>query len=219
MAGNSPRLRPLTLAERQVAWVYGLAPTGLVYVLLVGLTYLLTRPDVDLFTYYIRFADTEVSVGGLDVPVDFHMILARLFYVVAYFTWGRSTGHLAVGAHIVDRKTGRRMNAWQKLARGLVQVAGGSTYIILDAISFLLILLDREERRSVYDWIVGTLVVVGDLPPEPEAAYRRSWIGELGRVLRGRSPAPHTLIPSAALRAGANLPPCRPPCLDVSPPS
>ncbi|MDE2937477.1 MAG: hypothetical protein OXR67_00945 [Chloroflexota bacterium] len=60
------------------------------------------------------------------------------------------------------------MNGRQKLVRGLVQVFGGSMYVVLDGISLILILLDREEGRSVYDWLSGTVVVMGDLPPEEE---------------------------------------------------
>ena len=70
-------------------------------------------------------------------------------------------------------------------------LGGGSLYWVLDFMSFLLILLDREERRSVYDWIAGTVVVIGDLPPEEAKEASRSWVGELARALRGKA-APET---------------------------
>ncbi len=189
MGGNSPGLRPLTLPERHYSWMYGLLPAGLIYVVLVGLTYLLTRPDMSIFRYYLDFHDAHEPLTGL--PINFQMIMARGFYLVAYMTWGRSTGHLIIGAHVIDRKTGRRMKTWQKWVRGLAQMSLGSFYTIMDGISFLLILVDRQERRSAYDWIAGTVVVMGDLPPEPETVPGRSWIGELSRALRGR-PAPES---------------------------
>ena len=114
------------------------------------------------------------------------MMLARGFYLIAYFTWGRSTGHLLMGAHVIDRSTGRRMRAWQKLVRGSAQMLTGSMYIVLDGISLILVVLDRQERRSVYDWLSGTVVVMGDLPPEKETAPSRSWVAALVDTLKGR---------------------------------
>ena len=166
--------------------MYGLLPAGLIYGLLVVITYFITRPDVNLFSYYMRPSDATLPIYGVNVPVDVHWFLARAFYLFAYFTWGRSTGHLAVGAQVIDRRTGRRMNGRQKLVRGLVQIFGGSMYIVLDGISLILILLDREERRSVYDWLSGTVVVMGDLPPEEETVPSRSWVAGLVDALRGR---------------------------------
>lgn len=193
MWGKTPGLRPLSLVERHYSWIYALMPSALIYMGLLVVTYFLTQPDENIFTYV--FFPTQhvasVPVFGVNVPVDFQMILARAFYPVAYFTWGRTTGHLVVRANVIDRKTGRRIGARQKLVRGLVQMAGGSLYWVLDFMSFLLILLDREERRSVYDWIAGTVVVIGDLPPEEAKEASRSWVGELARALRGKA-APET---------------------------
>ena len=92
-----------------------------------------------------------------------------------------------MGAHVIDRRTGRRMRTWQKLVRGSAQMLTGSMYIILDGISLILVLLDREERRSVYDWLSGTVVVMGDLPPEEETVPSRSWVAGIVDALRGRS--------------------------------
>ena len=186
MANHSPGLRPPTMVERHYSWLYGFLPSALIYAVLVGVTYLLLRPDVNIFTYYLDFSQTQDPITGLDLPINFQMILARGFYLIAYFTWGRSTGHLVIGAHVVDRRTGRPMRTWQKLVRGSAQVFAGSLYIVLDGISLILILLDREERRSAYDWIAGTVVVVGDLPPEEEKAASRSWLGELAQAIRGK---------------------------------
>ena len=185
MPGNSPELRPLTIAERHITWLYGIAPSSLIYCLLVAITYLLVRPEVDILEFYMSPTETPDPVTGQQWPINVQMILARAFYFIAYFTWGRSTGHLAVGAHVIDRKTGRRMRTWQKIVRGSAQVFAGSMYIVLDAISLLLVLLDRQERRSAYDWLAGTVVVKGELPPEEEAAPARSWFSGLARALRG----------------------------------
>ena len=188
--GDSPRLRPPTLLERNISWMYAMAPTGLAYLGLMALTYLLTRPDMNIFSYFMEPNVSSVAIGDWSVPLNLNMILARSFFLVAYFTWGRSTGHLVIGAHVVDRKTGRRMKTWQKLVRGFAQMGAGSMYIVMDFISLLLILIDREERRSVYDWVAGTMVVVGDLPPEEER--QRSWVAELGRVFRRQPAAPES---------------------------
>ena len=164
-------------------------PSVLIYAVLVGLTYLILRPDVNIFRFYLDFSQTQDPITGLDLPINFQMILARGFYLIAYFTWGRSTGHLLVRAQVIDRKTGRRMRTWQKLVRGFAQMFAGSLYIFLDGISLILILLDREERRSAYDWIAGTVVVVGDLPPEEEKATSPGWLAQLTQAIRVR-PAP-----------------------------
>ncbi len=185
MAGNSPGLRPLTIPERHFTWMYGIMPSCLIYFLLVGITYLLVQTEDSLFRFYMNPARTPDPVTGAQWPVNVQMILARAFYLIAYFTWGRSTGHLVMGAHVIDRRTGRRMRTWQKIVRGSAQVFAGSMYIVLDGISLLLILLDREERRSVYDWLAGTVVVIGDLPPEEETAPARSWFAGFTRSLRG----------------------------------
>ena len=68
----------------------------------------------------------------------------------------------------------------------MAQMLTGSLYIVLDGMSLILVLLDRQERRSVYDWLSGTVVVMGDLPPEEETVPSRSWVSELVDALRGR---------------------------------
>ena len=176
------------MVERHYSWLYGLLPASFIYIILKVITYLLIRPEVGIFDYYMSPTE-DVPLPYVDelVPISLIMFLARAFYLVSYFTWGCSLGHKLVGAHVIDRKTGRRMNTRQKLVRGLVQMLSGSSYLLIDALSLFLILVDRQERRSVYDWLAGTVVVVGDLPPEPEPAARRSWIGELSNALRGRA--------------------------------
>ena len=186
MGGNSRGLRPLTIVERHYTWMYGFMPSVAIYAVLLAVSYGLTRPDMNIFVYYLTFAQTVDPITGRELPINVQMMLARGFYLIAYFTWGRSTGHLLVGANVVDRRTGRRMRTWQKLVRGSAQMLTGSMYIILDGVSLILIILDRQERRSVYDWLSGTVVVMGDLPPEEEKAPARSWIGEMVGALRGR---------------------------------
>ena len=186
MGGNSPGLRPLTLVERHVTWMYGYMPAVIIYTVLLTVSYFLTRPDTNIFLYYLTFSQTQDPITGRELPINVQMMLARGFYLIAYFTWGRSTGHLLMGAHVIDRKTGRRMKTWQKLVRGLAQMLTGSLYIVLDGISLILVIMDRQERRSVYDWLSGTVVVMGDLPPEEETVPSRSWVSELIGALRGR---------------------------------
>ncbi len=186
MGSNSPGLRPPTIVERHYTWLYGFMPSVAIYAVLLAVSYVLTRPDINIFLYYLTFAQTVDPITGRELPINVQMMLARGFYLIAYFTWGRSTGHLVVGAHIIDRRTGRRMSNWQKAVRGSAQMLTGSMYIVLDGISLILIILDRQERRSVYDWLSGTVVVVGDLPPEEERAPARSWIGDIVGALRGR---------------------------------
>lgn len=196
--GQSPGLRPLTLVERQGAWVFGILPVSAVYVSLHLATYFITQPDQPLWFYITGIPTVEVplpfSVGEV-ARVNLIAYLARSIYLVAYFTWGRSTGHLVVGAYIVDRKTMRQIGPGRRLIRGAIQLAGATQltiiplYLILDTLSLLLILNDREQRRSVYDWIAGTLVVTGDVPGEPERVSWRQRLGVLGRALRPRPAA------------------------------
>ena len=186
MGGNSPGLRPLTIVERHITWMYGFMPAVAIYTVLLAVSYFLTRPDINIFLYFLTFSQTVDPITGRELPINVQMMLARGFYLIAYFTWGRSSGHLLMGAHVIDRRTGRRMTTWQKLVRGSAQMLTGSLYIVLDGISLILVLLDRQERRSVYDWLSGTVVVMGDLPPEEETAPSRSWVAQLiGSMRRG----------------------------------
>lgn len=196
--GQSPGLRPLTLVERQGAWVFGILPVSFAYVTLQLAIYLITLPDQPLWLYITEVPTVEIPLSfeeGKVTRVNLIGYLARSIYLVAYFTWGRSTGHLVVGAYIVDRKTMRQIGPGRKLLRGAAQLAGGTQmillplYLILDALSMLLILLDRGERRSVYDWIAGTMVVTGDVPLEPERVSWRQRLDDLSRALRPRPAA------------------------------
>ena len=187
MGSQSPGLRPPTLVERHITWMYGFMPAVVIYTVLLLVSYVLTRPDSNIFLYLLTFSQTQDPITGTELPINIQMMLARGFYLIAYFTWGRSTGHMLMGAHVIDRRTGRRMRTWQKLVRGLAQMLSGSLYVVLDGISLILVLLDREERRSVYDWLAGTVVVIGDLPPEEEKAPERSWLAQLSDALRGRT--------------------------------
>ena len=115
---------------------------------------------------------------------------------------------MAVDAHVVDRKTLRPMRGWQKVMRGAAQMAGGYLYI-LDAISAPLALVDRE-RRSMYDFIAGTVVVIGICPRKrrrrPAGAGWRNWAGFCGGgrpATPGSRPEPHPgPRPPGALRPG-----------------
>ena len=210
--GQSPGLRPLTVVERQGTWLLGLLPVSFAYVSMQIISYLLTWPDRAIWLYIldpptvtlpVPFGEGEGTLlhflwnlvflqfnpTAEGASVNLFGYLARFFYLVAYFTWGRSTGHLAVGAYIVDRKTMRQIGPGRKLLRGLFQVVTAPIYPFLDLMSWGLIWVDREQRRSVYDWIAGTLVVTGDVPGEPERVSWRQRLGVLGRALRPRPAA------------------------------
>ncbi len=193
--GNSPNLRPLTFWERQGAWVVSLLPCAFILMGLRIVTYLITWPDQNMFTYVIGFGPSTVDITlpfwGLDLSMTtLQVILSRVFFLASYYIWGRTLGHLAVGAYVVDRKTMRRIGPGRKLIRGLFQMAISPIYVLVDMLSVGLVLADHEQRRSLNDWVAGTLVVTGDVPPEPEPYAWRSWIAAMSNALRPLSPQP-----------------------------
>ena len=154
---------------------------------------LLSGPDVSVW-HFIRY--TFSFDAGLNMHVDavdtyyVPYVMANGMYGVFYFTWGRSLGHMAVGAHIVDARTGRRMRTWQKAVRSVLQLVNGYVGFlrILDILSAFIVVIDRERRRSIYDMIARTMVVVGDpVEEEPAAAGQRSWFAALFERLSGRT--------------------------------
>ena len=190
--GQSPGLRPLTVVERQGTWILGLLPCAFIYIGLRLFTYFLSPSDQNLFLFLLRPPTVELPLPfvDFDLPlIDLQLILSRIFYPVAYFTWGRSTGHLALGAYIVDRKTMRQIGTGRKLIRGLFQVFTAPIYPFIDLMSWGLIWVDREQRRSINDWVAGTMVVVGDVPMEPERVSWRQRLDDLSRALRPRPAA------------------------------
>lgn len=191
--GNSPNLRPLTLFERHWTWIYGLMPCAFIYLGMRTITNLLLLSNRDAFSFLLKLPTVVLPLPfvDFDLPLaDLQIVLSRLLYPVAYFTWGRSTGHLLMGAYIVDRKTMRRMGPGRKLIRGLFQMAVSPIYPLVDLLSLGMILADREQRRSVNDWVAGTLVVTGDVPPAAEPYAWRSWLAALGNALRPLAPQP-----------------------------
>ena len=191
--GQSPGLRPLTLTERINAWIAGAIPSSFMFFGLKFVTYLLTDPDEALWRYLFGFTPTvnlPLPIGnGEGIEIQLISYLSRSFYVVAYFTWGRNLGHFLADAHVVDRNTMQPMGLGRKLLRSLFLVITAPYFVYIDFLSLLLILLDREQRRSMYDWVAGTLVVMGDLPPATEKARQRRWLGELSRAWRRRPAA------------------------------
>ena len=80
------------------------------------------------------------------------------------------------------------MRTWQKAIRSVLQIANGylGFFRILDIISTLTVIIDREQRRSVYDLAARTVVVIGEpAEDEPESARQQSrmaaWFGQLTR--------------------------------------
>ena len=195
MPGESPELRPLTVWERGFTAIYGGIPSSFMLFVLRAVFLFLSGPDVSVW-HFVRY--TFGFDAGLDMHVDaidtyyVPYVMANGMYGVFYFTWGRSLGHMAAGAHIVDARTGRRMRTWQKAVRSVLQLVNG--YIeflrILDVLSIFSVLIDRERRRSIYDMIAGTMVVVGNpVEEEPEAARQSSWLAALFGQLTGREPS------------------------------
>ncbi len=195
MPQESPGLRPLTIPERGFATLFGGVPGSFTLFALRAVFLLLSGENVSLW-HFVRYA------LGLDNGLGIHVdavdtyylpnVMASGMYGVFYFTWGRSLGHMAVGAHIVDARTGRRMRTWQKAVRSLLQLVNGYVEFlrILDVLSILIVLIDRERRRSIYDMIARTVVVVGNpAEEEPEAARQRSWLAALFGRLAGSESA------------------------------
>ena len=194
MPSESPELRPLNVWERGFTAIYGGIPSSFMLFVLRAVFLFLSGPDVSAW-HFVRY--TFGFDAGLDIHVDaidsyyIPYVMANGMYGVFYFTWGRSLGHMAAGAHIVDARTGRRMRNWQKAVRSVLQLANGYVEFlrILDILSVFIVLIDRERRRSIYDMVAGTMVVVGNpVEEEPEAARQPSWLAALFGQLTGREP-------------------------------
>ena len=195
MPSESPELRPLNVWERGFTAIYGGIPSSFMLFVLRAVFLFLSGPDVSVW-HFVRY--TFGFDAGLDVHVDaidtyyVPYVMANGMYGVFYFTWGRSLGRMAAGAHIVDARTGRRMGTRQKTVRSILQLVNGYVEFlrILDILSIFIVLIDRERRRSIYDIIAGTMVVAGNpVEEEPEAARQRSWLAALFGRLAGREPA------------------------------
>ena len=195
MPGDSPELRPLGVWERGFTAIYGGIPSSFMLFVLRAVFLLLSGPDLSAW-HFVRY--TFGFDAGLDIHVDaidtyyVPYVMANGMYGVFYFTWGRSLGHMAVGAHIVDARTGRRMRTWQKAVRSIMQLVNGYLEFmrILDIVSIFIVLIDRERRRSVYDLAARTMVVVGNpVEEEPEAARQPGWLDALFGRLTGREPS------------------------------
>ena len=194
MPSESPGLRPLTIGERGFTTIYGSIPSAFVQLFLRGLFGILSGPDLSWWqlllyaTGFESFAGLNIRIWIVD-EVGLSHILAAGMYALFYFNWGRSLGHMAVRANIVDAKTGRRMRNWQKAVRSALHiiVAYPLFWAILQLLSVALVLLDRERRRSLYDLAAHTVVVVGEpVEEEPETVRERSWVDALFGRLSGR---------------------------------
>lgn len=175
--------------------MYGMIPGSFVLIMLRAVFTVLSWPDLSAWQF-VRY------ISGFDAGLDVHIpaidtyyvpyVMANGMYAVFYFTYGRSLGHMVVNAHIVHAGTGRRMRTWQKAVRSALQLVNGYVEFlrILDVLSLLMVLIDRERRRSLYDLISGTVVVVGEpVEEEPEPARERSWTAALLGRLTGQQEA------------------------------
>ncbi len=195
MPSESPGLRPLTVWERGFTTIFGGIPGSFMLFALRAVFLLLSGPDLSWW-HFVRY--TFGFDAGLGIHVDIvdtyyvPYVMANGMYAVFYFTWGRSLGHMAAGAHIVDARTGRRMRNWQKVVRSVLQIANGYVEFlrILDIVSIFIVLIDRGRRRSIYDMAARTVVVVGEpVEEEPETVRQRSWVSALFGQLTGREPS------------------------------
>lgn len=199
MPGESRGMRPLSLSERGMTTIYGMIPASLAY-LLLRVAFLLVhiaRNGVGGATFWevFRYAIGLSGPSSIEVAVIEHNVpqmMGNGMYAVFYFTYGRSLGHMLANAHIVDAATGRRMRTWQKALRAALQIANMYSDLvrILDWLSVTLVVLDRGRRRSLYDLLARTVVVVGDpVEDEPAPARQRSRIPALFGRARGQQGA------------------------------
>ena len=174
-------------------------PSSFVYMILRTAFLFLTGPGFDLNLWqilrYISGFDAGLDINVPPVDQGVPNIMAHGMYAVFYFTYSRSLGHMLVNAHIVHHRTGRRMRTWQKAVRSLLQIANVSAFYFLgqgyflipytlDILSIVTVLIDRSRRRSVYDHIARTVVVVGEpTEEEPAQAKERNWATILGRLV------------------------------------
>ena len=213
MAGEAPGLRPLTISERGISTLYGMMPAGVVMIAarFVFLLLHIIRGDVDITLWesvrYLSFVfdntglEEVVGVVRVNGPTVFGYdtgeagfalpsIIGYGMYPVFYFSYGRTLGHMVTGAHIVHYRTGRRMRNWQKAMRGAAPLCIGlfpQLFPALGLLSVILVVADRRRRRSAYDWLAGTVVVVGEpAADEPETAKEGSRRSVLSR-LTGRA--------------------------------
>jgi len=196
LPSESPGLRPLTFSERGFTTIYGGIPGGFVHLFLRGLFAVISGPDLTWWQVLLYATGFE-SLAGLNIniwivdDVGLSHILGAGMYGMFYFTWGRSLGHIAANAHIVDARTGRRMRNWQKASRSALHlvVAYPLFWVILQLLSVGLVLVDQQRRRSLYDLAARTVVVIGEpAEEEPETARQRSWMSALFGQLTGREP-------------------------------
>lgn len=175
MPPDSPGLRPLTISERATSTLYGMVPTGFMLLALRIVFTVLSGPgDLSVweFVRYVISFDADVNIPIID-KYFLPTVMAQGMYAVFYFTFSRSLGHMVVNAYVVNARTGRRMRTWQKVVRSALQLVNGYSdfFRILDLLSIASVLIDRERRRSIYDLLSGTVVVVGWAEPdEPETA-------------------------------------------------
>ena len=212
MPDESPGMRPLYIEERAASTLYGFLPTGIMQIPLRAMLMLLERPECGAF--WRAILHTVMGFGCLDTDwlserIDLPFTLAWGMYGVFYFTFGRSLGHMVVDANIVHHRTGRPMRTWQKVVRSGLQVLIGSSstwtllpgastfwavvwfgdlfWVLMWFVSAALVLLDRRRRRSLFDLVAGTVVVVGEPTEEEPEEARESVLNRVMGRLTGRA--------------------------------
>ena len=213
MPNTLPGMRPLTLLERGISTQFGMIPPAIAIIAARAVFLLLhvVRGDVTVtFWDAVRYVtlvfaldtDLPMVIGVVRIPGpqilgydigDVPFVLPDMFgswmYPVFYFSYGRTLGHMVVNARVVHHRTGRRMRTWQKLVRSLPGLHP-ILFPLFAFLSLMLVLVDRQRRRSAFDWMAGTVVVVGDpVADEPATARERGWASGLFGRLTGRSHA------------------------------
>ncbi len=101
---------------------------------------------------YLAYYFDENSVG-FDWRIERFNLFEILYHTVLVALWSTTVGKKALSLYVV-RTDGRRLGFWQSLARELVKVLSALLFFI-----GFIIAAFREDKRTLHDLVVGTVVV------------------------------------------------------------